>query len=138
MTSPAAVSPPSSPASQPPTAAFSWPDFGLTNLSQTVTTVPSPPPAARNVLGNFSAVPADAVLVTASDTNTANFFSLQSLYQGCVVARQTGVVASSCELLYTGVKTDGARVDTTCDFVADLLSARSPMAVCRFLAGLRG
>ncbi|KAL8787182.1 MAG: hypothetical protein Q9195_007873 [Heterodermia aff. obscurata] len=114
---------------------LSWPAFGVTNLSQTVTTVPAQ--SRPNVIANFTLTPGDRLLVTTANTKTSSF-SLQSLYNGCVVASQTGVAAESCELLYTGVKTSGAKINTTCDFVADLLSTNNPMALCKFPASFTG
>ena len=78
-------------------------------------------------------VKGQASYITTEGTSTKSF-DLKSLYNGCVLASQTGVVAQGCTIQYTGVRTDGVVVSKTCVFN----TLATQLAFCEFPTGFKG
>ena len=73
-------------------------------------------------------------MITTEGTST-KFFDLTSLFNGCLVASQTGLVAQGCTIEYIGVRTDGVVVSKTCVFS----SLATKLAACdKFPTGFKG
>lgn len=66
-------------------------------------------------------------MINTNGTSTKSF-SVTSLYNACVVASQTGVLAQACTIQYTGTQTNGKKVTQTCSFaVPNLLAPQAAL-----------
>ncbi|KAL8673880.1 MAG: hypothetical protein Q9168_001700 [Polycauliona sp. 1 TL-2023] len=111
---------------------LAFPGFNNFNTAQGVTAVraQSPPNVAASVTVAQMLEGQPAMFTTAG--TPTNSFALKSLYNDCVVASQTGLLAEGCTIQYTGTKTDGSQVSKSCTFDPKLLSLDNGLALCEF------
>ncbi|KAL8649399.1 MAG: hypothetical protein Q9226_005590 [Calogaya cf. arnoldii] len=110
-----------------PTQGLAFPGFNLYNTTEGVTLLKaqSKPNVAASVTAQQIAQGGSSKITTDGRTKS---FALYSDYNGCVVASQTGLVAQACRIRYTGTKTDGTVVTTTCDFKPNLVDLNPQLA----------
>ncbi|KAL8852721.1 MAG: hypothetical protein Q9221_002351 [Calogaya cf. arnoldii] len=117
-----------------PTQGLAFPGFNAYNTTEGLATLnaQSRPNVASSFTARQIAEGQRSMIVTDGRTKS---FALYSDYNGCVVASQTGLVAQACRIRYTGTKTDGTVVSTTCDFNPDLVDLNPQLAFCTFPRG---